>query len=303
MTMSKRVVTILGSVAWLSGCCMGGGDVAPTASGTPELLGAPEAPAVEGPPTDAASFIRQAAAVGGGDCDYYTRCCSQADRSADGMLDTIISGSCLGALAGAFGSSMAEEAARPLIDAVTAGRVRFDAAAAATCLTAMRAATPAVLATCGGPNPRGPAGHVPMYSDLTECSGVFTGTLADAATCTLDQECTSGACAPGADLGGPMTCRPTSSAGGECSYDGNGCRAPLICSNGHCVAQGHEGEACDPLTILVCVSPLRCHAAEGAEQGTCVAPSAGGAECAEDYDCASGHCDSGHCRTQCMGAT
>jgi hypothetical protein len=141
-----------------------------------------------------------------------------------------------------------------------------------------------------------------MYSDLTECRGVFTGTIADGANCTLDQECTSTLCSPGADLSAPMTCRASADLGGECAYDGAGCRAPLICVSGHCAAQGREGDACDPNAILVCVSPLQCHAADGAEQGTCTAPAPGGAECTEDYDCASGHCDSGHCRTQCMGA-
>lgn len=315
-----RLVAAVGCVVFAGGCCLGGAS-APEGTGAPSPE--PEATAApafdEAPPADARAFVRRAAAIPVvGVCDYYARCCSPGDRSVDRALHDAIRACASDAMLTAYDRrarppQTEEELQRPLLDAVAAGQVRYDAAAAAACLSALGAATPPVRADCAGPDPRG-GQYVPgrgrqdvaNWNEVDGCQGVFTGVLADGAPCTEDWLCASGSCpAPWRPDGPPMprTCRPFLAPDAACGppFD-HVCRRPMECVEGHCRLPGAVGAECTTRESYACQSSLFCAHADGVESGTCTAPYAGGASCANDTECESQHCEGGRCRVQCMGA-
>lgn len=122
----------------------------------------------------------------------------------------------------------AEEELAPLADSIKAGRVKYDGSKVQGCLDDVLARG------CQGFNDREPA----------SCQAAIEGTVAQGADCTLDEECAGDAyCKLGDSC--PGKCAPYESAGGACLSNDN-CKSGLKCDdNGHCVAPGQEGDACE----------------------------------------------------------
>ena len=185
----------------------------------------------------------------------------------------------------------------PLIDAVNAGRIVYDAAAARACIDTVRSGCSASL---GGADFDG------------ACDDVFSGTIAEGGDCWFDSECAPGlgcdfasgtcpgACAPGA---GGFICDTTPcSEDEECFYPDGGttprCVTPML------GADAAEGQPCglveegaESVTRRACAPGLWC-TGNASTIGTCRAPIAAGAPCTSEGDrCVDGHfCAGGSCR-------
>jgi hypothetical protein len=89
------------------------------------------------------------------------------------------------------------------------------------------------------------------------------------------------------------TCRALALEGEACNNEGEAadlelCRAGLQCAAGRCAAVLAQGELCD--VYVPCAEGLYCGGITDA--GVVCAPKlAGGADCSENWDCASGRCD------------
>ena len=207
------------------------------------------------------------------------------------------------------------------VDDIAAGRILFDATAAARCLTVH--ASPSCTQT-----------HAARVSATDLCDGVTTGTVPAGGACFFNEECAGGglcrseslpcdprtyccfgACQPrtvvprggdcsaadahcvdgtrctaGATASAPPTCAgPPDTVGSTC-YRNPGCAAPLYCDAspdggaGTCTAPVATGERCNPSseTSLKSCEDLRDNCTG---TGTCVGPTARGAACGSGTLC------------------
>ncbi len=131
------------------------------------------------------------------------------------------------------------------------------------------------------------------------CERVFTGNLAQAASCTSPYDCANGAaCAPVAPMSTAFICADAVQvdAGSLCGQAGQECATDTYCalqptSAYACVPSATEGQPCSP-TGTPCVSADRC-AANGATSFSCEPRVAPGMPCSSDSDClpAAPYCD------------
>jgi hypothetical protein len=100
---------------------------------------------------------------------------------------------------------------------------------------------------------------------VPDCAHVFDGTVATGATCTADEECTSGFCSPVTGCAARLAV-------------GEACTAPTHCQDGlycpvsagdHCVAAAAIGAACQ---VSIACQNNSCVIPDGASSGTCGAP-------------------------------
>jgi hypothetical protein len=223
-------------------------------------------------------------------CDYMRRCCSDADRSdARPAVAAAATDACQTESDHAASTHSSRRDDR-LNVAITRGRVHFHAERIAACLAAARSAL-RVPSTCDGPTPTGR--HPDWRIDaLTECRGIFEGTVLTDGPCHLAEECASGWCN---DNG---RCRPRSGAGGTCAPDGDWCEIGLACIDGHCIARATDGQACAAsVPDDSCVEGLRCRVTD--DGARCTPPAPSGAACTIPDDCASLVCEGGHCVAAC----
>src|SRR5262245_58391143 len=102
----------------------------------------------------------------------------------------------------------------------------------------------------------------PRY--VSGCAHVFDGTVANAGTCTRDEECMSGFCSP-------TGCAARVAAGEACTAP-TGCQDGLYCpvsAGDHCVAVAALGAACE---VSIACQNNSCVIPDGATAGTCGAP-------------------------------
>ena len=173
----------------------------------------------------------------------------------------------------------------PLIDAVNAGKITYDGAAAATCFAATSPTLVACTMTAQWYAPEDPS-----------CARIFIGTQAEGAACRTSNECASANCDTNdltACSGTPTmccagTCGPVTAApaplpiGSDCSAAGSSCVAGSFCSasRGLCVANVAVGQPCDLATEKYCGIGLTCGPAASGSQQVCLAHPAEGESCA-----------------------
>jgi hypothetical protein len=205
--------------------------------------------------------------------------------------------------------------------AVTAGKLRYDEAAAEDCIAAFHALS------CDTTRQ--------TEDSLAACDVVFTGTLKEGEACGFDLECTSDRCVkptcelaccigscgpdrpvprigepctftcePGAYCGSGDTCRALLPEGAVCN-DPSSCALGLYCANsGVCTAIPHLGEACE-LSICAEVNAT-------CSRGVCVEMRLPGESCVDAgcsgfYECASDNVCRDYptlgmpCATRCAG--
>jgi hypothetical protein len=186
--------------------------------------------------------------------------------------------------------------------AISSGRLVYDSAAAATCLS--NAAPPALCASGGT-----------LGYGVPVCQQVFKGTVANGGTCYSqymvllgggDQinECASGSCSA-TYQSCPGQCVANIATDGGCSTTdaGAACATGDFCNGSTCTAYGGVGAPCDGAGQR-CAFLLACgpHDADGAF--TCEAKKESGAACStetecDDYLCLSGTCRPGHSGEPC----
>jgi hypothetical protein len=156
---------------------------------------------------------------------------------------------------------------------ITTGRVRYDDAAAASCMAAI-AALP-----CS-------EGFELTPKKEPSCAQMFKGTLADGARCFVDEECASRVCLSdfcGGCCAGVCAPSPAGGEGAVCIDRRRDCRDGLYCDtvspSPTCKKQLPAGAACIR-TETDCLDGLSCIGPRGAE--TCAAPPADGEPCDPD---------------------
>jgi len=191
-------------------------------------------------------------------------------------------------------------------DAVTAGRLTFDPAAAARCLSALGSA-PCTANAVLTPVPDCEAVFAPVvavgsqcfssgecvggYCDAPDsCAGTCRAYLAAGASCTNATQCDprTDFCDPGS---GSCTSLPV--AGASCSGEGS-CFSGLFCvvsgsnTSGACQPAGMVGDVCQALTLSgsTCSPDLYCDAT--AAPAVCAARLSSGSACSSDAACSDG---------------
>ena len=99
---------------------------------------------------------------------------------------------------------------------------------------------------------------------VPDCLHVFDGTVAIGATCSMDEECTSGFC-------GPTGCAARGAVGEACTAP-TGCQDGLYCpvsAGDQCVAIAAIGASCQ---VSIACQNNSCVFPDGATSGTCAAP-------------------------------
>jgi len=172
-------------------------------------------------------------------------------------------------------------------DAVNAGKIIYDGAAAATCFAATSLVGVACTMTAQEAVPNDPS-----------CAHIFNGTVAEGGPCSQPDECVSGSCDLDVVTGcsGTAGCctgacaavappAPPASAplpiGGDCSAAGSSCVAGAFCSasTALCVALLAVGQPCDNAAEEFCRSGLTCSVPAGGTQQVCLARPAEGESC------------------------
>jgi hypothetical protein len=161
--------------------------------------------------------------------------------------------------------------------AVVAGRLRFDAAAAASCLELVR------TAGCQSPAP-----------NPSPCLRVYQGLVAPGGTCRrTHNECADGFCEIEGGDGCQGTCQALPRIGQPCgAYQF--CAGDAYCKMGTCAARVHAGVG-EPCTAGQCQDGvfgevLHCKMGSG-DSGRCEALLPAGASCSDDPQCQAGlHC-------------
>jgi hypothetical protein len=228
-------------------------------------------------------------------CDLLFRC--DVGTSDDAIAARLIlrdSATCAEYLERAF---LSDTQIGALQQAVEAGTVAYDAAAAGRCLDSLRAGCRASVsgAELGGP----------------DCDAAFTGTVAEGGGCYLDEECVDGLGCDFASGTCPGSCATVDTGaftcGGAVCADGEECFFPETgierCVTEVLQADAGEGQPCglveegtDTVTRRGCVTGLWC-TGDSYQIGTCRAPIAAGASCAGNDRCVAGHvCAGGSCR-------
>lgn len=158
--------------------------------------------------------------------------------------------------------------------AVLAGRMRFDAQKAKTCVPALEAYAPA---DCWGA-----AADFDADLDrlLAACAGVLVGTVADGGDCVFSGECPAASYCDATAAVCPGHCVHRRGVGGACSAVAN-CEDGLACIGSKCTQRAGPGEGCD--VSHPCRGGLFC------EGGHCAGPAAEGAGCSlADASCGHG---------------
>lgn len=151
------------------------------------------------------------------------------------------------------------------------------------------------------------------FHRLETCRGIFTGDLADGATCVDGVECASGSCSTceGACCTGICVPKPGLPSGDTCTGLGLGfneeCAAGTVCArtDGHysCKPPAAEGAACT--WSAECAEGLACVTDLTALPGVCLTPLAAGQTCAPRLwlECDTGlYCDSSTQRCTALAA-
>ena len=152
---------------------------------------------------------------------------------------------------------------------VTAGRVKYDGKAAASCLEAFRSAS------CNYSDPFN-------EGEPQACKDAFKGTVADNGVCYGGSECVSGGCGGGVCSASGCcqgTCNPSAGSaaaipiGGACGGSGAVCVVGAFCSYismpPTCQAKAAAGQSCDVSSgEESCVAGAYC-VANGSNAGTC----------------------------------
>lgn len=156
----------------------------------------------------------------------------------------------------------------PMMEAVKAGKVKYDGAKAVECLKAL-------AATCGA---------FKMAKLPTGCAGVFSGTLEDGKACTEAAFCKSNRCDKSADPDCGK-CAPILKLGDACNESGD-CLGDLVCVQGKCSSPtpGKAGAPCDGSDQ--CEPALFCQ--QDGDKGACAPRLDAGAECNSGSDCKDG---------------
>jgi hypothetical protein len=176
------------------------------------------------------------------------------------------------------------------VDAVNAGKIIYDGAAAATCFAATSLVGVACTMTAQRAVPNDPS-----------CAHIFNGTLAEGAPCSQTDECASANCdidvvtgcsgTPGCCTGACGPAAPVAAAplpiGGDCSAVGSSCVAGAFCSasTALCVANVAVDQPCDSATEKFCGPGLTCSPPPGGTQPVCLAPAAEGETCSTTFLC------------------
>ena len=185
---------------------------------------------------------------------------------------------------------------RQRLGLVENGRLEYNGAAAATCLTGLTADNEWVILTMLGAFRTSRAGDPLVPAD---CQQVFRGSISMGGACDDDAECQSGRC-----WGCPTgICTTPGSLGATCGRQ-RPCEAGSLCFLGECVADVGlpKGATCtspeDQLLLtqyndlwfshLSCVAPLRCIGTTSGI-GECAIRLPDDASCANDWACQQGH--------------
>lgn len=202
-------------------------------------------------------------------CAFYARC--GLDLSVS--LSFFGGGTCEDLI----GFSYADQTAPGFRALMAAGTASYDSVGAQACLDAFPTVACADIA-----------------ETLADCAAVFHGLVADGASCTADEECsTSSYCDDAYGCGNVGVCRPRAALGASCS-GGVGCVAGSFCGgpSAVCTAYVDVGGACGP--TLQCRFGLACWSGVCGDPSSIPPADVGGAcaldagmRCMDDLVCAS----------------
>jgi hypothetical protein len=197
-------------------------------------------------------------------CRFFTNC-GEFSKSQESACESF------------YGATLADQAKTYSIsDAISAGRISYDANAAAACLNAYNSAD---------------CDFTSLLQAISTCQKIFTGKVQTGGACHIDVECANGFCSgPQAGCAGTCTAFPAigdACAGGRCGPDGT-CDS----MSQKCVALGGKGATCDLLSAP-CQTGLDCVTV--GSSSTCQPPGAEGQPCGFSFStpaCQSGlYCD------------
>lgn len=170
----------------------------------------------------------------------------------------------------AFLNSQMDEKDGPaqMVALVKAGTLTYDPKAAGECL--------ALYKNCG---------VMQLKKAPAACAKVFTGSVADGASCTRDEVCKSAFCDHSTALSGacPGKCKAKGVAGAACTAS-DGCSGDLLCIADKCTAPG--GKAGDACVETSCGAGLYCSTGDGVS--LCKALVSAGGECDDPKGCQPG---------------
>ena len=165
---------------------------------------------------------------------------------------------------------------------VTAGKVIYDADAAARCIDG--------YASEGCTISDSDAAATQMHTEA--CRAVFTGTVADGGACLSGVECASQSCAVASCNAATCcvgACQAQIAAGGDCSGSGAVCVDGTLCRSGGntatCVAPIAAGQPCAHSNVDVCAIGTTCITDSATGTSSC------GTAPAEGQPCPDGICD------------
>jgi hypothetical protein len=181
---------------------------------------------------------------------------------------------------------------------VSAGKTKYDGAAAGTCFAKVRATLSCTVSSQANA-PTDPS-----------CEQIFTGTVADGAPCFTADECVSASC-DFTNCTGNACCAGACSVtvsgrvaiGGDCTAIAARCADGAFCKytvdtatgtgTGVCAALIAEGQTCDPVAGDICVLGRICRRDPTTSVGTCSKAPATGAPCqlVEPCDDPADYCD------------
>ncbi len=170
------------------------------------------------------------------------------------------------------GSQTCEGEDSPLAQAIQAGRVDFDGAAAKACFEALASAP------CLPP--------WDQVLGIPDCRGYLGGKVPDGEACYASgvNECTQGVCLREGGVC-PGVCSAWIPAGGDCSGDkGLGCVEGTYCDGSVCVVRAGADASCNPAYIWSCASGFNC-VPDGSGGGRCKPIVAEGGSCTKDEEC------------------
>jgi hypothetical protein len=190
-------------------------------------------------------------------CLYFIRCGIYSPSQAN-------------ACEAAFNTELSSKQVYDPDQAVAAGRLAFDSAAAKSCLDAISSLGCDITSLF-------------KLDSNSACQSTLKGLVPAGKPCQSTTECTNGFCQGSSATGCPGTCVAFAATGASCATAL--CAKSDFCKNSICVARGSQGAACT--STSECVDGLSC------SNSTCGAAAAEGAPCSGIEGCQTGlYCDS-----------
>ena len=176
---------------------------------------------------------------------------------------------------------------KPILQSVATGRIVYDPASGAACLSLLAALGPPKVAYC-----------TPSDTPPGACAFALVPQVPLAGACSaINPDYGMTECAGGGycDEGGVLyscsgTCKSLLDVGAACTLNGQQCKSGTTCNatilaSGQCVSKVGAGQSCEGPGGPECLSPTRCVGGSATVAGVCQTPPTSG-PCTYSYECA-----------------